>query len=63
MRSFKVTTWRQTESNKVRLDSEGNPYGEIDLESEEDFCDEEGKGSIISRGWLGNKCVGWDYEP
>ena len=42
----------QTESNKVTLDSEGSPYGEIDLESEEDFCDEEGKGSIILRGWI-----------
>ena len=32
-------------SQHMNLDSEGNPYGEIDLESEEDICDEEGNGS------------------
>ena len=39
-------------SNMAILDSEGNSYGEIDLESEEDFCDEEGKGSKIDFAWV-----------
>ena len=42
MEKLIAVIWRETKSNKVILDSEGNPYGEIDLESEEDFCDEEG---------------------